>query len=414
MVAESVRVRAVRVAAGGDLPAYVYDLPGLRAHAGAVQAAMAGSAQVFYAVKANPAAEILRTLRPFVDGFEVASGGELALVRELLPDAPVAFSGPGKTDAELALTRELGVHRLHVESPGELARLIATGARQDILLRANPDLPGADIRQAADSPFGMDPDGLATCVRLLRDAPWITLHGIHAHLTWDRHDAPAMAELARRVAAWALPWLREHLPAVTEPELDLGGGMGVDYGAPHTRFDWPAYSAALSSLGSELESSLDSDLEDSDLESDLGSGLDSGPGSGRDRPVRLRIEPGRSLTAYDGWYVTDVLDVKRTHGRHYAVLRGGTHHLRTPVARGHDQPFTVIHRASAGPALTGTATLVGQLCTPRDVLHRDAEVTGLRVGDLVAFGLAGAYAWNLSHHDFLLHPKPSFHYVDGP
>ncbi|MFI7453304.1 alanine racemase [Nonomuraea sp. NPDC049714] len=381
MVVESVRARAVRLAAVGDLPAYVYDLPGLRAHAGAVQAAMAGSAEVFYAVKANPAAEILRTLRPFVDGFEVASGGELALVRELLPDAPVVFSGPGKTDAELALALDPGVERLHVESPGELARLIATGARLDILLRANPDLPGEDVRQAADSPFGMDPDGLAACVRLLRDAPRITPHGIHAHLTWGRHDAPAMADLARRVAAWALPWLREHLPEVTEPELDLGGGMGVDYGAPHTRFDWKAYSAALADLG----------------------------GS-----ARLRIEPGRSLTAYDGWYVTDVLDVKRTHGRHYAVLRGGTHHLRTPVARGHDQPFTVIHRATSGPALTGTATLVGQLCTPKDVLNRNAEVDGLRVGDLVAFGLAGAYAWNLSHHDFLMHPQPSFHYVDGP
>jgi hypothetical protein len=34
-----------------------------------------------------------------------------------------------------------------------------------------------------------------------------------------------------------------------------------------------------------------------------------------------------------------------------------------------------------------------------------------RVGDLVAFGLAGAYAWNISHHGFLMHPPPSFHYL---
>ena len=36
---------------------------------------------------------------------------------------------------------------------------------------------------------------------------------------------------------------------------------------------------------------------------------------------------------------------------------------------------------------------------------------GLRAGDLVAFGLAGAYAWNISHHGFLMHPEPGFHYV---
>src|SRR5690606_21303 len=248
-------------------------------------------------------------------------------------------------------------------SPRELARVIARGVPVDVLLRVNPGLPGDDIRQAAASPFGMDEDALAACLPLLAGAPHVRVRGLHAHLTWAAHDAAAMADLARRVADWALPWLRAHLPDLDDPELDLGGGMGVDYHAPERVFDWEAYAAAL-------------------------------PGTG----ARLRIEPGRSLTAYHGWYVTDVLDVKRNHGRAYAVLRGGTHHLRTPVARGPDQPFTVLHRTHGGPApdgpapdgpapddlalddpaLDGPATLVGQLCTPRDVLARDVPVSGLR------------------------------------
>jgi diaminopimelate decarboxylase len=59
-------------------------------------------------------------------------------------------------------------------------------------------------------------------------------------------------------------------------------------------------------------------------------------------------------------------------------------------------------------------TIAGQLCTPKDVLARRVRVSGLRalrVGDLVAFGLAGAYAWNISHHGFLMHPPPAFHYL---
>jgi hypothetical protein len=40
-------------------------------------------------------------------------------------------------------------------------------------------------------------------------------------------------------------------------------------------------------------------------------------------------------------------------------------------------------------------------------------VQDLRVGDLVAFSMAGAYAWNISHHDFLMHPQPTFHYLDA-
>jgi hypothetical protein len=64
------------------------------------------------------------------------------------------------------------------------------------------------------------------------------------------------------------------------------------------------------------------------------------------------------------------------------------------------------------PGVTGEAvTITGQLCTPKDVLARRAMVTRLRVGDLVAFGLAGAYAWNISHHGFLMHPPPAFVYL---
>ncbi|WP_434975722.1 hypothetical protein [Streptomyces bluensis] len=31
----------------------------------------------------------------------------------------------------------------------------------------------------------------------------------------------------------------------------------------------------------------------------------------------------------------------------------------------------------------------------------------------VVYALAGAYAWNISHHDFLMHPRPGFHFPDG-
>jgi diaminopimelate decarboxylase len=59
-------------------------------------------------------------------------------------------------------------------------------------------------------------------------------------------------------------------------------------------------------------------------------------------------------------------------------------------------------------------TLVGQLCTPKDVLSRAVPVTALRAADRVAFALAGAYAWNISHHDFLMHPHPSVHFLTDP
>jgi diaminopimelate decarboxylase len=361
---ETVREQALSAAP----PAYVYDLAGLRAHVAAIRDAV--PAQLFYAAKANPDARVLATLAPYVDGVEVSSGGELVHVHAVLPEARLAFGGPGKTEAELDAATELA-HRIHVESPLELRRLAALRRETDVMLRLNLPVAAAGASLRMSGPFGMDSEALGACLDLLARAPWLRLRGMHAHLA-SGLDAGALLEVAAQVLGWARSWLDG--PA----EFNLGGGMAVDYRHPERRFDWAAYGAGLASLR---------------------------------RPGEvLRVEPGRAVTAYCGWYVTDVLDLKRTNGTWYAVLRGGTHHLRTPVAKGHDQPFTVLS-AGEGASVGGPVTLVGQLCTPKDVFARDVPVERIAVGDVVAFAMAGAYAWNISHRDFLMHPKPAFHYV---
>ncbi|MFA1544882.1 alanine racemase [Actinomadura chokoriensis] len=346
-------------------PAYIYDLPGLADHVKSIRTAL-GTTELFYAAKANPDAEILRTLAPHVDGIEVSSGGELAHVRGTLPGKRLAFGGPGKTPEEKRLA--LTVDRIHVESPHELKSLAALGPA-DILLRANLPLDTPNAALAMSGPFGMDEDALNECVRLLAGNTHLTLRGIHAHLA-SGLDARTMLDLAHQIADWALPWLKTH--GVHDPELNVGGGMAVDYTSPEALFDWHTYGTGLASI-----------------------------------PARLRIEPGRAISAYHGWYVTDVLDVKTTRGETYVILRGGTHHLRTPVTKGHNQPFKAL--TATGPE--SPATLVGQLCTPKDVFARNVPVPPLAPGDIIAFTMAGAYAWNISHHDFLMHPKPTFHYL---
>jgi diaminopimelate decarboxylase len=235
------------------------------------------------------------------------------------------------------------------------------------------------------TPFGIDPADVDGCLRLLGEPQCgLRLRGIHAHLA-SGLDAAAQVALAGRITDWAAWLSARHRMAL--PEVNVGGGMAVDYADPAARFDWAAFGAGLSGI------------------------LDRHPG------VTLRIEPGRALTAYCGWYATGVLDVKRSHGEDFAVLRGGTHHLRTPATRQHDQPFTVLpaddwpHPWPRPAVRDGRVTLAGQLCTPKDLLARRAPVGELRAGDRVVFALAGAYAWNISHHDFLMHPRPGFHFL---
>jgi len=59
-------------------------------------------------------------------------------------------------------------------------------------------------------------------------------------------------------------------------------------------------------------------------------------------------------------------------------------------------------------------SIVGQLCTPKDILARQQLVQELKIGDYVVFTLAGAYAWNISDQAFLMHPEPSFYFFNYP
>ncbi|MER7765292.1 type III PLP-dependent enzyme [Kitasatospora sp. NPDC096140] len=392
----------VAALASDELPAYVYDLAALREHAAAVRAALPERVELYYAAKANPETPLLTALRDAVDGYEVSSGGELAHVRAAVPDAPLAFGGPGKTPAEIAAAVTAGVHRWHVESEQELHRLAAVladqpGAVVDVLLRVNLAVT-TDALDAVPlamggrpTPFGLDPEQAEECVRLLTGGGplgrQLRLRGVHAHLA-SGLDAAEQLSVAAQIVAWSAALAERH--GFPLDEVNIGGGMAVDYEDPAARFDWKAFGEGLAGL------------------------LDAHPA------LTLRIEPGRALTAHCGWYATEVLDVKRSHGEDFAVVRGGTHHLRTPVTRGHSQPFAVLpvdlwpHPWPRPAVTTGRATLAGQLCTPKDVLARAADgAAGLRAADRVLFAMAGAYAWNISHHEFLMHPRPGFHYLGG-
>lgn len=369
------------------LPAYITDHTGLAAHAAAVRDVLPPEVELLYAAKANPDPAVLRTLGPHIDGVEVASGGELRHVAAAVPDLPLSFGGPGKTDAELALAVESGVHRLHVESERELhvlARLAAESRPVEVLLRVNAPLqvPGAPLAMGGGpSPFGLDPSRLDAAAAVVARSPGLRLRGLHLHLA-SGLDVTACGNVATQAVEWVLRWASRTGRRIEE--LDLGGGMAVDYADPDARFDWPSYGACLAVLAKQH------------------------PG------LQLKIEPGRALTAYAACYVTQVLDVKRSYGRAFAVLLGGTHHLRTPAARDHNQPCTVVPVDGWTGGLLRPAvmdepvTLVGQLCTPRDVLARDVPLPALRAGDLVVFAMAGAYAWNISHTSFLMHPAPAF------
>jgi diaminopimelate decarboxylase len=382
--------------------AYVYLRAALRDAVGALRAALPAGTLLCYAVKANGHPEVVGTLAEVADGLEVASGGELQLATAALAGAAIAgaarpapaattgcdtplvfFAGPAKTDTELAAAVAAGAV-LNVESALELRRLaLLAGAGVQVCLRVNRlgAVPaGSHSMTGAPTPFGIAEAALDETAALASSLPGIRIRGYHLHGVSNNLDAAAQARFICDAVDWAAAAALRH--GIEPHYLNVGGGLGVDHTGVR-RFDLDALRAGLRRLV-----------------------LPAG--------ARLVVEPGRYLAAGAGWYAAEVLDLKYTHGRWFAVLRGGTHHFRLPAAWGYSHPFTVLPVSRWAypfprPQVRDVEVdAVGELCTPRDVLTRGQRVDRLRVGDLLVFARTGAYGWEVSHHGFLRHPHPRF------
>jgi len=374
--------------------AYLYDLAHLRRRADMLHRCLPAQCKLFYAIKANSDAPILRALLHRTDGFEVASLGEIRAVRGVDDAVPIIFGGPGKTDVELEGALDQGVMLIHVESEHQLRRLdwIARhrNQRADILLRVNPaSVPQrATLRMGGQATqFGIEEAQIPALIELALGLPGVRLKGLHIHAISNNLDAQEHLALLEHYFDLADTWQRRY--QLEFDWLNAGGGIGVNYAEPQASFDWEEFCTGLAALI-----------------------------AARRPRFQIVFECGRFLTADCGCYLADVTDLKHTYGKYFAILRGGSHHFRLPASWQHNHPFVVLPREAwpypfPRPAVHETpVTLCGELCTPKDTLARDVRVERLRAGDCIAFLLAGAYGWHISHHDFLSHPHPERVYLD--
>ncbi len=366
----------------GTTPLFVYSRDMLERRVAELRAAMPDRLGINYAIKANPFAPLLELMSGLVDGFDIASGGELAIAQAVgIDPARISFAGPGKRDAELEAAIAAGV-TLNVESEGELRRALAIGERigttPKLALRVNPDfeLRGSGMKMGGGAkPFGIDQEQVPALAKELiaAGAQW---RGLHIFTGSQSLDTGAIIEAQGNVLT-----LADHLAqaiGMPVPKLNMGGGFGVPYFGNDTPVDLSAIGAALHERFAGLPESL---VE-----------------------TELCIELGRYLVGEAGVYLTRIVDRKTSHGETYLVTDGGLHHqlaasgnFGTVVRRNY--PVAIATRFSAEP--DEEVNIVGCLCTPLDRLADKALLPHADVGDLVAVFCAGAYGATASPAAFL-------------
>lgn len=366
----------------GRTPLFVYSRDRIAQRFETLRAAMPDRLKINYAIKANSFDPLLAFVSTLADGLDIASGGELELVRATGFDlGRVSFAGPGKRDLELEAAIAAGV-TLNLESEAEAGRALAIAERLGVTprlaIRVNPDfeLKGSGMKMGGGpKPFGIDAARVPALVRHIV-AGGCDFRGLHIFTGSQALSADAVIDMQAKVLDCAHRIAVD--AGVTLPKLNMGGGFGIPYFPGDEPLDIAAVGAALEERFRDLPDTL-ADAE-------------------------LFIELGRYLVGEAGVYLTRIVDRKESYGETYLVTDGGLHHqlaasgnFGTVVRRNY--PVAIASRFAAEPA--EEANVVGCLCTPLDRLADKAHLPRAEVGDLVAVFCAGAYGASASPSAFL-------------
>jgi diaminopimelate decarboxylase len=372
------------VAEAGRTPVFVYSKALLDQRMADLRAALPARVGVNYAVKANPHPAVIAHMAPLVDGFDIASAGELTLCVEAgIDPRRISFAGPGKRDDELQAAIAAGV-TLNCESEGEGARALAIGQRLGIApriaVRVNPSfvMTGSGMKMGGGAKqFGVDAERVPALAKHLiaQGAEW---RGLHIFTGSQTLSADAIIEAQANVLALAAE-LAQAIGAPC-PKLNMGGGLGIPYFPGDMPVDLARVGAALAERVADLPPVL--------------------------AETELCMELGRYLVGEAGVYLTRIIDRKESHGVTFLVTDGGLHHqlaasgnFGTVVRRNYPSAIATRYGAQA----TEEVNIVGCLCTPLDRLADNAMMPRAEVGDLVAVFCAGAYGATASPSAFLGH-----------
>ncbi len=379
------RKRLTQLAAQvGQTPFYAYDRGLLRARVAELRAALPRAVRLHYAMKANPMPALVGLMAGLVDGIDVASAGELKVALDAGADpAEVSFAGPGKRDVELRQAVAAGV-LVNVESARELPVLAqasqALGLPARVALRVNPDfeLKGSGMKMGGGpKQFGIDVEQLPTVQRDI-GALGLAFEGYHLFAGSQNLKAESICEAQLKSYELALR-LAADAPAPVS-FLNLGGGFGIPYFPGEQRLDLAPIGDNLAALVARAATELPQ--------------------------AHLVIELGRYFVGEAGVYVTRVVDRKLSRGQVFLVCDGGlNHHLSASGNFGQvvrkNYPVTVGNRVDAARE---TASAVGPLCTPLDLLADRMDLPEAQIGDLVVIFQSGAYGASASPQPFLGHP----------
>ena len=326
-------------------------------------------ARIFYAVKANPADEIIARLARLGSCFDTASMGEidLCLAHGVTADR-ISFGNTIKKQRDIAAAYERGVRLFAFDSEAELRKLAASAPGAKVYCRVLTD--GAGAEWPLSRKFGCEGD-MAVELLTLAKALGLDAYGISFHVGSQQLD---LSQFDRALAATAEIFRRLAERGVSLRMVDMGGGFPSRY-----RQDVPGMEAYGRAIGEALQRRFGAALPE------------------------VIVEPGRGLVGDAGVIQAEVVLISRKGGsdnRRWVYLDIGKFGgLAETMEEAIKYRFLTTHDGGEAEPVV----LAGPTCDSADILYEKSDYAmplALQPGDRVWILATGAYTTTYSAVNF--------------
>lgn len=349
-------------------PLYLFDIDIMKKNVSIWREKLGEEACLCFAMKANPF--LTSQMASITDRIEVCSMGEFRICKELQID-------PGKILISGVLKEKEDLYEIMDYYHGKCVYTIESLSQYYCMAdwcNTNDEVIHVYLRLTSGNQFGMDEKIIEDILYLRNMCPLMKIIGIHYFSGTQKKSVEKIEKELKYLDAFCLGL--EQRTGYRIKELEYGPGISVAY----------------------FEGQDDKTEENI---SAIRHALSVMKWRGK-----VTLEMGRALAAPCGYYLTRVRDIKQNNRINYCIVDGGIHQIHYDgQIRGIYHPILQKY-PEHGKGLEREWTICGSLCTVNDVLVQKIKLKNLKIGDVLIFERAGAYAMTEGMALFLSHELP--------
>jgi ornithine decarboxylase len=327
-----------------------------------------------YAIKALPHTDVVRHLHQLGCGFDLATSGEIELLKGLSIGAEnTVHTHPIKKDAEIRHAIAYGCHYFVVDNSHEVDKFIPYKDQVELLLRVN--FRNQDAVVDLSRKFGCELTKVPALVEQAQNAG-IKIAGLSFHV-----GSQVPAPYAHVEAIEQCVDVFKTMPNVDWKILDIGGGFPIEYTGPG-----PVIEDFCAPINEALKAV--------------------------DKHIEILAEPGRYIAGPSAIQLLSVVGIAQRGARTWYYLDDGVYGVLSGQMFDHAKyPISPLKTYDLTQGLK-PSVLAGPTCDSVDVIDDDIVLPELEIGDIFVATQVGAYTM-ASSTEFNLYPKAKTLWLSG-